>query len=178
MKNFAKIYHFDILDVLAAKKHNKEDETFQIGLRVVWPDITSEVELSLGYDEEAKMHEQFELLTQEQVLNCLHGVFKMMDLKPRMVKTPPKTEVQKEFLFLFNNYQEWVDKAQQFFEPYQNPETKTITADTRIICLDMNGNCLTTGKDFRIADERGNYPVKAYRLIRVSDIDNTETTES
>lgn len=68
-------------------------------------------------------------------------------------------QLQGEFLFEFSSKQHWINKAQSWFRPYKGEEH---------ICLDTNGNILTCGEDFRIAEERNLYPVKVYRLIRTA----------
>lgn len=68
-----------------------------------------------------------------------------------------------EFLFEFANKQQWIDKAQSWFSPYLSLAEKTI-------CLDTGGDVLTTGKDFADAEVLQTYPVKVYRLVRVSEV--------
>lgn len=75
---------------------------------------------------------------------------------------PHITEIRAEFLFEFKSKQEWINNAQDWFEPYKSNAQKTI-------CLDTGGNVLTTGKDFADAEIIKTYPVKVYRLIRVSE---------
>ncbi len=71
--------------------------------------------------------------------------------------------IRAEFLFEFSTKQEWINKAQSWFAPYLSKAEKTI-------CLDTGGNVLTTGKDFADADVLKTYPVKVYRLVRVSEV--------
>ena len=71
--------------------------------------------------------------------------------------------IRAEFLFEFANKQEWINKAQSWFLPYLSKAEKTI-------CLDTGGNVLTTGKDFADAEVLKTYPVKVYRLVRVSEV--------
>jgi hypothetical protein len=81
-------------------------------------------------------------------------------------KTKPMSHIQSiraEFLFEFANKQEWINKAQSWFSPYLSKAEKTI-------CLDTGGNVLTTGKDFADAEVLETYPVKVYRLVRVSEV--------
>jgi hypothetical protein len=66
-------------------------------------------------------------------------------------------------LFEFSTKQQWVNKAQSWFAPYLSKAEKTI-------CLDTGGNVLTTGKDFADAEVLKTYPVKVYRLVRVSEV--------
>ena len=71
--------------------------------------------------------------------------------------------IRTEFLFEFSSMQEWINKASIFFEPYSSETVKTV-------CLDKGGNVLTSGKDFADAQTLGTYPIKVYRLIRVSEV--------
>jgi len=70
--------------------------------------------------------------------------------------------IRAEYLFEFENIQQWINKAQSWFSPYLSKAEKTV-------CLDKVGNVLTTGKDFADAEILQTYPVKVYRLIRVSE---------
>ena len=79
--------------------------------------------------------------------------------------TKPETltvQFQAEEIAVFDTHQRWVNKASSQIGGYRS--------DQKIICLDKNGNCLTIGTDFRIADEKGLFPVKAYRLVRTSEV--------
>jgi hypothetical protein len=71
--------------------------------------------------------------------------------------------IRAEFIFEFTSKQQWINKAPQWFEPYSSKAEKTI-------CLDSGGNVLTTGKDFADAEVLKTYPVKVYRLVRVSEV--------
>mgnify|MGYP001810083329 CR=1 FL=1 len=71
--------------------------------------------------------------------------------------------IRATYLFEFTSKQQWINKAQSWFEPYTSLAEKTI-------CLDKNGNVLTTGKDFSDAEIVNSYPVKVYRLVRVSEV--------
>lgn len=75
-------------------------------------------------------------------------------------------EIRAEYLFEFTSKQQWINKAQSWFAPYMSKSEKTI-------CLDRMGNCLTSGKDFADAEIIGTYPIKVYRLVRVSEIVDT-----
>lgn len=71
--------------------------------------------------------------------------------------------IRAEYLFEFTSKQQWINKAQSWFEPYLSKAEKTV-------CLDTGGNVLTTGKDFADAEIIKTYPVKVYRLVRVSEV--------
>lgn len=71
--------------------------------------------------------------------------------------------IRAEFLFEFANKQQWINKAQSWFAPYRSLSEK-------VICLDTGGNVLTSGKDFAGAEVMKTYPVKVYRLVRVSEV--------
>ena len=71
--------------------------------------------------------------------------------------------IRAEYLFEFASKQQWINKAQSWFAPYLSKAEKTI-------CLDKAGNVLTTGKDFADAEIIQTYPVKVYRLVRVSEV--------
>ena len=71
--------------------------------------------------------------------------------------------IRAEYLFEFKSKQECINKAQIWFAPYSSKAEK-------IICLDKGGNVLTTGKDFADAEIIQTYPVKVYRLVRVSEV--------
>jgi hypothetical protein len=71
--------------------------------------------------------------------------------------------IRAEFLFEFSNKQQWINKGKSWFSPYLSKAEKTI-------CLDTGGNVLTTGKDFADAEVLKTYPVKVYRLVRVSEV--------
>lgn len=70
--------------------------------------------------------------------------------------------IQAEYLFEFTSRQHWINKGQSWFAPYVSKKERTI-------CLDSRGNCLTTGEDFKDAETINTYPVKVYRLVRVSE---------
>jgi len=74
-------------------------------------------------------------------------------------------KIKAEFIFEFTSKEQWINKAQSWFEPYRSLSEKTI-------CLDKNGLVLTCGKDFADAEIIQSYPVKVYRLIRVSNVVN------
>jgi hypothetical protein len=72
-------------------------------------------------------------------------------------------QIRAEFLFEFTSKQDWINRAQELFAPCPSDIQETI-------CLDTGGNVLTTGKDFSDAEVLGTYPVKVYRLVRVSEV--------
>jgi hypothetical protein len=71
--------------------------------------------------------------------------------------------IKTEYLFEFTSKEQWINKAQDWFAPYRSLADKTI-------CLDTRGYVLTTGKDFADAEITQSYPVKVYRLVRVSEV--------
>lgn len=71
--------------------------------------------------------------------------------------------IKAEYLFEFQSKQHWINKARDWFAPYASKAEKTI-------CLDKNGHVLTTGQDFADAEIIQSYPVKVYRLVRVSEL--------
>jgi hypothetical protein len=81
-----------------------------------------------------------------------------------MEKVIVEVKVEGELLFVFRDFQHWVNKAQSRIGGFP--------MDEKIVCVDKNGHALTVGKDFRIAEENGLFPVSAYRLIRTSEATN------
>ncbi len=69
--------------------------------------------------------------------------------------------IKAEKICQFATKQEWINKAKSRLSGFEQ--------DQKIVCVDQNHNCLTIGKDFRVAEEIESYPVVAYRLIRTSE---------
>jgi hypothetical protein len=63
-------------------------------------------------------------------------------------------------VFEFTSFTNWVNTAQRKFFPFGQYHN--------IICLDTNGNACSIGEDFRVAEEKGLYPITAYQLIRTA----------
>jgi hypothetical protein len=76
-------------------------------------------------------------------------------------------KLQYELVFAFSSFHNWVNKAKNYFARYQK---WTGDCSEKIICLDVNGNALTLGEDFSIAESKNLFPVKCYRLIRTSEV--------
>lgn len=66
-------------------------------------------------------------------------------------------------LLTIRSKQEWVNKI-----PRHLP-VKESMAEQRIF-IDCQGNVLAIGEDFAAAETLGTYPVKVYKLVRVSDV--------
>ncbi len=71
-------------------------------------------------------------------------------------------EIQVEEITTFHNKREWINKAQSRIGGFR--------LDQKILCVDKNGNILTIGLDFMVAEDHDLYPVKAYRCIRTNEI--------
>lgn len=71
--------------------------------------------------------------------------------------------INAEPLFEFSSYAEWVNKAQGWFG------NLNLSKAEKTVCIDPNGNILTVGADFKIADCRNLFPVKVFRLVRTSE---------
>lgn len=69
-----------------------------------------------------------------------------------------KVELEAEEIYVFNSFDEWVNKASSRLGGFGKQE--------KIICLDVNGNACNIGQDFQSAKAWQLFPVKAYRLIR------------
>ena len=61
-----------------------------------------------------------------------------------------------EFLFEFDSYEHWVDKARTWFLRTQAPHDA--------VCIDMKGRICTRGKHFMVAKDEDAFPVKVYRV--------------
>lgn len=72
-----------------------------------------------------------------------------------------KIELNAEYICTFNNINHWIAKAQSWLSGFDPAE--------KIVCFDQEGDCLTIGKDFQVAQVKGTFPVNVYRLIRVSE---------
>lgn len=70
-------------------------------------------------------------------------------------------ELKAEYVCEFIDFNNWVNKASSWIGGYPR--------DQKVICIDINGNALTNGLDFMKARDNDLFPVKAYRLIRVSE---------
>lgn len=119
---------------------------------------------SMIESDEGDLHESFSDTIEDNWKPIIEAVKKWEDqnLEEQAVKIV-ELNAKAEFLFEFGTLEHWVFNAQSWFSPYRRNDIKTV-------CLDANGNVLTTGKDFQIAKERGTYPVKAYKLVRVSEV--------
>lgn len=67
-----------------------------------------------------------------------------------------------ELITTFHSHHQWVQKASSRLGGYAQEQ--------KILCLDVKGNTLTIGKDFAKARDNNLFPVKAYRMIRTSEI--------
>lgn len=72
--------------------------------------------------------------------------------------------INAEYLFEFKNFQQWTNTAQQCYKSLGS------SLAIQTVCIDVQGNALTLGSDFIIAERSGNFPVKVYRLIRTSEV--------
>ena len=75
-------------------------------------------------------------------------------------------EIQAELITTFHDKLEWINKAQSRIGRFRQ--------DQKILCVDKNGNILTIGLDFMVAEENDLYPVKAYRCIRTIEINQKQ----
>lgn len=73
-----------------------------------------------------------------------------------------KIILEAEHITTFHTFDEWVNKASSRIGGFRKEQ--------KIICFDVNGNTLTIGEDFMIARDKKSFPVKAYRLVRTSEI--------
>lgn len=71
--------------------------------------------------------------------------------------------VMGELIIEFANKQEWINKC-----PHWLPKKQS--AAEIWLWIDKMGNVLTVGEDFESAVKFGTYPVKVYRLQRVSKV--------
>jgi hypothetical protein len=61
-------------------------------------------------------------------------------------------------LFSFENFDQWVNKAQRWFR------SKRVHSDDTI-CVDAKGRIVTSGKEFIRARDESAFPVKVYRAV-------------
>lgn len=61
----------------------------------------------------------------------------------------------------FDTFMQWVNKAGSRLGGYRHDE---------IVCLDKNNNVCLDGKDMMHARDNGFFPVRAYVVVRSSDI--------
>lgn len=73
-----------------------------------------------------------------------------------------KITLEAEHITTFHTFDEWVNKASSRIGGFRKEQI--------IVCFDVNGNALTIGEDFMIARDKKLFPVKAYRLVRTSEI--------
>jgi hypothetical protein len=73
-----------------------------------------------------------------------------------------KIEINAELIYEFHSFSDWVNKASTHIGGFPRSET--------IICVDKNGNSCSIGKDFMHARDNDLFPVKAYRLIRNTEL--------
>jgi hypothetical protein len=73
-----------------------------------------------------------------------------------------KIEINAELIYEFRSFQNWVDKARSRIGVFSRSEI--------IICIDKNGNSCNIGEDFMHARDNDLFPVKAYRLIRNTEL--------
>lgn len=73
-----------------------------------------------------------------------------------------KITLEAEHITTFHTFDEWVNKASSRIGGFRKEQ--------EIICFDVNGNTLTIGEDFMVARDKKLFPVKAYRLVRTSEI--------
>ena len=66
-----------------------------------------------------------------------------------------------ELVLTLESKRDWVRKV-----PNHLPEK---TRAQQLIWLDANNNCLTIGEDFSSAEKMESYPVRVYRVIRVTE---------
>lgn len=72
-----------------------------------------------------------------------------------------------EYLFEFESFQRWVNKAQSWFKGYN-------MRMGNIICIDKNYNVCACGEDFMLARDLNLFPVKVYELKRTKDVNSPE----
>jgi hypothetical protein len=70
-------------------------------------------------------------------------------------------EIKAEYLTTFHTFEDWVNKAQSRIGGFG--------AQQQIVCIDEEGNYCHQGEDMMMARDKGWFPVKAYRLIRVKE---------
>lgn len=68
-----------------------------------------------------------------------------------------------ELLFEFESKEDYNKNAITLFAPYRGEILK-------ILCLDKQGLCLTKGEDLSNAEALGYFPIRVYRLQRVSEV--------
>lgn len=67
-----------------------------------------------------------------------------------------KLTIKAEFLFQFDSFDKWVNKASTMFKPYH--------FGYAYICLDVENNVCHLGEDFMNARDKNLFPVKVYSL--------------
>ena len=72
-----------------------------------------------------------------------------------------------EYLFEFRNKTEWINRAKDEFRAHKNQANMA----EKLVCITNDGFVLTIGADFEWAKQLDAYPVKVYRLVRVSEIE-------
>lgn len=77
-----------------------------------------------------------------------------------------KLTLNAEFLFEFRNKTEWINRAKDQFRAHGNQANMA----EKLVCVTKDGFVLTIGKDFEAARQLDAYPVRVYRLVRVSEI--------
>lgn len=66
-----------------------------------------------------------------------------------------------ELILTLTSKQDWINRVPKFLPPKSAAE--------RLVWLDANGNCASIGEDFSAAEQKQSYPIKVYRLLRISE---------
>lgn len=69
--------------------------------------------------------------------------------------------IKGELLFVFTSKQHWINKATSWYKPYRAYHT---------VALDQENNVCHIGEDFRVAEEKGLYPIRVYALKRTAKV--------
>lgn len=72
--------------------------------------------------------------------------------------------IKAQLIATLNSYNDWFNTMPECLPERKETELR--------LYIDKNGNALSIGKDFRLAEENNTFPVSVYRLQRVSEVYN------
>lgn len=98
----------------------------------------------------------------EELCEAASACFDVVDFKGEPNQTPRRSiELDRE-LFVFHSMQDWVDDGREWYAACA--ARGVLVYDT--IAIDAVGRVVRSGREFRIANEEGTYPITVYALDR------------
>jgi len=66
-----------------------------------------------------------------------------------------------ELILTLSSKRDWINRVPKHLPQMSRAE--------RLVWLDINGNCASIGEDFSAAEQKMSYPIKVYRMLRISE---------